>query len=83
MRNTNLGIILCIPGVKCDRLQVEPAVEVDGGYDVLEGRNNALDGSDVLLLESEGGGSGGNSSRRGRTSDGILLSVWLVGGWRM
>jgi hypothetical protein len=54
---TNLGIVLCIPRVEGDSFEVEAAVEVDGGYDVLEGGHDALDGGDVLLLEGEGYGS--------------------------
>lgn len=56
---TNLGIILRIPGVQRNGLQVEPAVKIHGGDDVLEGGYDAFDSSDMLLLQ-------GKRSRSGR-----------------
>ena len=53
IRGTNLGVILRIPGVQSDGLQVQPTVKVDSGNDVLEGGDDALDSGDVLLFESE------------------------------
>jgi hypothetical protein len=61
-----LGIILCVPGVKRDRLEIESTVQVHRRDDVLEGRHNAFHSSDVLLFEGEGSGSGGNDCRPGR-----------------
>ena len=79
---TNLGIVFSIPGVKGDRLQVEAAVEVDRRDDVLEGRHNAFDSSDVLLFEGQRNRSGRNLRRgwRRRASDGVGRSRWGRGG---
>ena len=76
MRSTNLGIIFCVAGVEGDSLVVEPAVEVDGGDNVLERGHDALDGGDVLLFESQGGsGGGGLRGRRGRASNGAAVGL--------
>ena len=68
--STNLGVIFGIPGVEGDGLKVEPAVKVHGGNDVLEGGNDTLNSSDVLLFKSKGNRSRWNlrRGRRGGTS---------------
>jgi hypothetical protein len=64
-------IVLCIAG---DGLEVEAAVEVDGGDD-------ALDGGDVLLLEGEGGQvSRARRQWRAGYIDGPATSFGAVGG---
>lgn len=50
--DTNLGIIFNIPCMQRDGLEVKSAVEVDGGNDILERRDDTLDSGDVLLFES-------------------------------
>ena len=47
---TNLGVIFSVASVQRDRLEIEAAVQVDSGNDVLQRRNDAFDSSDVLLL---------------------------------
>lgn len=37
-----------------DGLKVKPAVKIHGGNNVLESGNDALNGSDMLLLKSKG-----------------------------
>lgn len=61
---TNLGIVLGIPCVEGNRLEVETTVKIDGGDNVLQSWNNALDSGDVLLLESQSCW-GGRDLRRG------------------
>ncbi len=75
---TNLGIVFSIPSVQSDRLQVEAAVEVDRRDDVLEGRHDAFDSSDMLLLESQRSRSGRNLRRgwRGGAGNGVGRSCW-------
>ena len=48
--DTNLGVVLGVPRVERDRLQVQAAVKVDRRDDVLERGDDAIDGGDVLLL---------------------------------
>lgn len=36
--------------MQCDGLQIEPAVEIDGGDNVLEGGDDALNSCDMLLF---------------------------------
>ncbi len=54
-----------------DCFQIQAAVQVHRRDDVLQGRNDALDRSDMLLLESERGRGSRNSSRCRRTSRGL------------
>jgi hypothetical protein len=48
---TNLWVILCVPGMQSDRLEVKPTIKVDSRNDILQGGNNALNSSDVLPLK--------------------------------
>ena len=64
VRCTNLRVILCISCVQRDRLKAQTTIEVDGGDDVLQSRHYTLDGSNVLLLESEWRRSGGDGRWR-------------------
>lgn len=61
---TNLRIVLRIPCVKRDRLQVQPAVQIHRCDDILKSRHDTLDGGDVLLLEGKWSRCG-RDSRRG------------------
>ena len=74
---TNLGVVLGIARVQRDRLQIETAVKVDCRDDVLKRGHDALDGSNVLLLERERRRSSGDRRRRrrGRTSNGRGVST--------
>lgn len=58
-RNTNLGVIFCIPCVQRNCLKVETAIEIDSRNNILQSWDNAFDSSDMLLLQ-------GKRSRSGR-----------------
>jgi hypothetical protein len=58
---TNLWVVFRIPGVQRYGLQVESAIQIHSGDDVLEGWHDALYGGDVLLLESKMSWRGGNN----------------------
>jgi len=75
---TNLGVVFRIPCVQCDCLQVESAIQVHSGDDVLEGRNDTLHSGDVLLLESQRSRSGGYDGLGGRSGNSV--SSGLGGG---
>lgn len=78
--DTNLGVILRIPGVQRNGLQVESAIQIHSSNDVLKGWDNALYGGDVLLLESQRGRGGGNKSLSIRPDDCVCSG--LGGGLR-
>jgi hypothetical protein len=58
-----LRVIISITGVQGDGLQVQSAVNVDCGNDILELRCDAFDRGNMMLLEGKGGGSGVYSRR--------------------
>jgi hypothetical protein len=80
---TNLGVILRIPGVQRDGLEVKTTVKVHGGYDVLQSRYDAFNSCDVLLLESQRSRRGWNSGRGGCgwNSCGSGHGSWLTRCW--
>ena len=70
----NLGIVLGVPSVQCNRLEVKAAVKIDCCHNVLKGGHDTLNSGDVLLLEGERYGSSGDDSARGRwTCEGIAV----------
>ena len=68
---TDLGVVFRVPGMQCYGLQVESAIQIHNGDNVLKGWDNALYGGGVLLLESQGGWCSRNNGLGGRLSDGI------------
>jgi hypothetical protein len=66
--NTNLGIVLCIPGMESDGFEVVATVEVDSHDNVLEGGYDTLNCGNVLLFEDKWVGVAGTA---------------VVGGWKV
>ena len=69
--STDLGVVFRIPGMQRYGLQVELAIQIRSGDNVLKGWDYALYGSDVLLLKSQGDWCSGNNGLGGRPSNGI------------
>ena len=51
--DTNLRVILRVAGMESNGFEVQTAVQIDRGHNVLKSRDNSLDSSDVLLLKGE------------------------------
>jgi hypothetical protein len=68
---TNLGVTFRVPGMQRYGIQVESAIQIHSGDNVLKDWDNALYGGDVPLLESQGGWCSRNNGLGGRPSDGI------------
>ena len=64
LARTDLGVVLGVARVQRDRLEVQPAVQVDRRDDVLECWDDTVDRGDVLLLEGERRGCCRNNGRR-------------------
>ena len=68
---TNLGVVFRVPGMQRYSLQVESAIQIHRGDNVLKSWDDALYGGNVLLLESQGGWCSRNNGLGGRSSNSI------------
>lgn len=74
--SSNLGVIFCIPSVRCNGFRVKLAIRIHSDHSVLKGWNNALHGGDVLPFKNQRERNGGDNGSGGEAGDGVSSSMW-------